>query len=45
MGCIIGFTFSNNETNIKIYDNISATINKIKENNIVAKDIRVYILQ
>jgi ArsR family metal-binding transcriptional regulator len=45
MGCIIGSTFSNNETNIKIYDDISITINKIKENNAVAKYVRVYILQ
>ncbi|CAG8613126.1 17738_t:CDS:2, partial [Racocetra persica] len=45
IGCIIGFTFSNHETNIKIYDDISVTINKIKENNTIAKYVRVYILQ
>ena len=45
MGCIIGLTFSNNETNINTYDDISITINKIKENNIIAKYVRVYILQ
>ena len=45
MGCIIGSTFSNNETNINTYDDISITINKIKENNAVAKYVRAYILQ
>ncbi|CAG8472868.1 12759_t:CDS:10, partial [Racocetra persica] len=45
MGCIIGFTFSNHKTNIKTYDDISVTINKIKENNAIAKYVRVYILQ
>ncbi|CAG8805380.1 14494_t:CDS:10, partial [Gigaspora margarita] len=45
IGYIIGSTFANNETNIKIYNNISVIINKIKENNVVAKYIRVYILQ
>ncbi|GBC43478.2 hypothetical protein GLOIN_2v1747656 [Rhizophagus irregularis DAOM 181602=DAOM 197198] len=37
MGCIIGSTFSNNETNIKTYNDISITIDKIKKNNAVAK--------
>jgi len=45
MGCIIGSTFSNSETNVKTYDDISITINKIKENNAVTKYVRVYILQ
>ncbi|CAG8746721.1 32687_t:CDS:2 [Gigaspora margarita] len=45
MGCIVGSTLSNNETNIKTYNNISVIINKIKENNIVAKYVRAYILQ
>ncbi|PKC01861.1 hypothetical protein RhiirA5_504384 [Rhizophagus irregularis] len=45
MGCIIGSTFLNNETNINTYDDISITINKIKENNAVAKYVRAYILQ
>lgn len=45
MGCIIGSTFSNNETNIKTYNDISITIDKIKENNAIAKYVRVYILQ
>ncbi|CAG8810808.1 42525_t:CDS:2, partial [Gigaspora margarita] len=45
MGCIVGSTLSNNETNIKTYNDISVIINKIKENNVVAKYIRAYILQ
>jgi hypothetical protein len=45
MGCIIGSTFSNNETNINTYDDITITINKIKENNTVAKYVKAYILQ
>ena len=45
MECIIGSTFLNNETNINTYDDISITINKIKENNAIAKYVRVYILQ
>ena len=45
MGCIIGSIFSNNETNIKTYDDISITINKIKENDAIAKYVKVYILQ
>ncbi|CAG8476167.1 21012_t:CDS:2 [Gigaspora margarita] len=45
MECIVGSTLSNNETNIKTYNDISVIINKIKENNVVAKYVRAYILQ
>ncbi|POG77253.1 hypothetical protein GLOIN_2v1747656 [Rhizophagus irregularis DAOM 181602=DAOM 197198] len=45
MGCIIGSTFSVNETSIKTYNDIPLVINKIKENNSIAKYVRVYILQ
>jgi hypothetical protein len=45
MGCIIGSTFSVNETSIETYNDIPLVINKIKENNSIAKYVRVYILQ
>ena len=45
MGCIIGSTLSNEETDIKIYSNIPTVINNIKEHNAIAKYVRVYILQ
>ncbi|CAB4405416.1 unnamed protein product [Rhizophagus irregularis] len=43
IGCIIGSIFSNNETNIKTYNDISITINKIKKNNAIAKYVRVLL--
>ncbi|PKB99046.1 hypothetical protein RhiirA5_383479 [Rhizophagus irregularis] len=46
LGCIIGSTLSKEETIINVYsDIIPSTINKIKEENAIAKDVHVYILQ
>jgi hypothetical protein len=45
MGCIVGSTIPYNETIIEKYNDIPLVINKIKENNAIAKYVRVYILQ
>ncbi|EXX58814.1 hypothetical protein RirG_194570 [Rhizophagus irregularis DAOM 197198w] len=45
LGCIIGSTLSKEETIINVYSDIPSTINKIKEENAIAKDVRAYILQ
>ena len=45
LGCIIGSILLEDETKINIYGNIPNVINKIKEQNVIAKDIRAYILQ
>ena len=42
---IISLILLENEIKINIYDNISNIINKIKEQNAIAKDIYTYILQ
>ncbi|CAB4438414.1 unnamed protein product [Rhizophagus irregularis] len=44
LGCIIGSTLSKEETIINVYSDIPSTINKIKEENAIAKDVRAYML-
>jgi hypothetical protein len=45
LGCIIGSILSENKTKINVYGDIPNVINKIKEQNAIAKDVRAYILQ
>ena len=45
LGCIIGSTLNNNETKIGDYDQIPQIVNKIKNENAIANNVRTYILQ
>ena len=44
-GCIIGSVLDNSETKITDYDQIPQIVNKIKNENAIANNVRTYILQ
>lgn len=44
-GCIIGSTFSLEQTHVENYDEVKLTIQNIISNNAIAKQVRLYLLQ
>lgn len=45
LGCIIGSTFSYDQTRVEYYDEVETIIRNIISNNAIAKQVRLYLLQ
>jgi hypothetical protein len=44
-GCIIGSVFPKEDTKIEVYGDIPKIVSKIKNEKVIAKDVRAYMLQ
>ncbi|PKK57740.1 hypothetical protein RhiirC2_797512 [Rhizophagus irregularis] len=45
LGCIVGSTLDRNDCKIETYNNIYKKISDIKQRNVIAKYVRIYVLQ